>query len=114
MEYHDFLEQNYSLFGRSCKLTGIFVLRGPAHVRGELEGEIIVENDSTLIIEREGLIKGNIKCENLEIHGRFEGIIEARGTLTIHPSAEIYGEMNAKNLIIHPGADLNADVHTLV
>lgn len=109
----NFTDQNFSFLGKGSSLTGRFNLKGPTHLFSYIEGEVKMADDSKLTIEREGKIKGKINCLNIDIHGTFEGIIEAKGKVTIFPSANISGQIIAEQLKIHPGATINFEGHTL-
>ncbi|HAZ11791.1 MAG: hypothetical protein A2X86_07940 [Bdellovibrionales bacterium GWA2_49_15] len=112
MDYIQLREQHFSFLGRGSKYTGVFQLQGPTKISAELEGEIEMGPSDHLTIEILGRVKGNIRCFDLEIFGHFEGIIYARGTIIIHHTAHVSGEINATNVIIKPGAILNTDLHT--
>ena len=106
--------QKFSLFGKGSKIKGTFYLKGVTRLSSNVEGEIIMEDDEDLSIEREGEVKGLIKCFNLNIYGKFEGEVEAKGKITIYPSATFAGKINAGSISIHPGARINMEGHTLL
>lgn len=103
---------NFSFMGKGCVLSGKFSLCGPTHLASHLEGELKMSDASTLIIEPEGSFEGHLHCHDIEIFGRFEGTLVAAGTVTLHSCANIFGEIEAKNLIIHPGATVNIEGRT--
>ncbi|MFZ8932744.1 MAG: bactofilin family protein [Bacteriovoracaceae bacterium] len=105
--------QNFSFLGKGSTLMGKLKLTGPTHLYSSIEGEILMNDDAKLIIERYGKVKGKINCLNLDIHGEFEGVIEAKGIVTVYPSAEVSGQVVAKELKIHSGANINFEGHTL-
>lgn len=106
-------EQNYSVFGRNTSITGEFKFFGPTFIHGSLYGEILVQDASLFTIDIDASVKGNIKCHDVEIFGKFEGILNSTGKVTIHPPATVSGEINTQNLVVYPGATVNADGHTL-
>ena len=106
--------QKFSLFGKGSKIKGSFYLRGLTRLSSSVEGEIVMEDDEDLSIEREGEVNGLIKCYNLNIYGKFEGEVEAKGKVTIYPSATFSGKVNAEAISIHPGARINMEGHTLL
>jgi len=112
MDHLNLHEQNFSFLGQESKVVGLFQFKGPTKISSNLEGEIDMLSEDLLTIEVLGKIKGNIRCHDLEIFGNFEGVIYAKGTIIIHHTASIYGEINATNLIVKPGSQLNADIHT--
>ena len=111
-DYINLKEQDFSFFGGGSRLNGCFHLSGSTHVSSHIEGEIIMENNADLIIEKNGAVTGEVSCNNIEIYGTFEGIIKASGKVTLYPSAEVKGRVEATELRIYPGAVLNMDGHT--
>ena len=111
-DYIDLKEQDFSFFGRGSRLNGLFHLSGSTHVSSLIEGEIIMENNADLIIEKNGAVTGEVTCNNIEIYGNFEGMIKASGKVTLYPSAKVKGRVEATELRIYPGAVLNIDGHT--
>ena len=104
--------QEFTYLGKGSKITGDFHLKGMAYLAAELEGKIFMQANSTLTIERSGSFNGHIECEHIEIFGLFKGTLNARGKVIVHPSAKVDGRINARDLIIYPGADVNMDAQT--
>jgi cytoskeletal protein CcmA (bactofilin family) len=111
-EYIDLRNQDFSFFGKGSKISGVFTLKGATHLAGEIEGELHVEDEAELSIDRSGHLKGTINCHNIEIFGEFEGELNSSGKVTIYPPAIICGVINARDLVVYPGAKLNIDGHT--
>ena len=105
-------DQNFSYLGKGSKVKGEFYLRGVTHILSHLEGDIVMEDQSDVSIEHEGAVKGSIKCNNLEIYGKFEGDLNSVGKVVIYPTASVSGKVQAKSLTVHPGASLNIQGHT--
>ena len=108
----DLKHQDFSFFGKDSKLNGEFCLAGTTHIAAELEGNLYMENNAPLYIDRSGSFKGNIECHDIEVHGQIDGSIKSTGKIVVHPSAHIEGKITSKHLIIFPGANINVDGHT--
>lgn len=80
--------------------TGFF------RIDGKVEGSI--SNPSKIVLGKSGSIVGKLTCENADIEGRFEGILDVSGTLTLKASAHIEGEVVVGKLAVEPGATFNA------
>jgi cytoskeletal protein CcmA (bactofilin family) len=106
------IDQDFSFLGKGTKVKGEFHLSGITHIACQLEGKLFMEKEMDLYIERDGLVKGNIEGHNIEIHGRFEGNILSTGKISIFPPAQISGKINAKHLMVFPGAVLDIEYHT--
>ena len=77
----DIRDHSLSILGKELKLIGDFHLKGEVHVYGELEGTIYFQAPGKLVIEQTGRVKGKINCDQIEIYGQVDGVIEAQGTL---------------------------------
>jgi cytoskeletal protein CcmA (bactofilin family) len=110
----DIREHSLSILGKELKLIGDFHLKGEVHVYGELEGTIYFQPPGKLVIEQTGKIKGKINCDQIEIYGQVDGVIDAQGTLIIRSSGKLNGDFKAKNLSVYPGALLNSEGQTEV
>ncbi len=113
-EVIDLKEQDFSFFGKNSVITGNFNLKSHTHIASIVKGELIVDNKAKLVIEPSGEFKGNIKCHNLYISGRIEGEITAKGCVTFYSSAKFNGKLQAKQIVVYPGAILNMDAETEV
>ena len=110
-DYINLEQQDFSHFGKDSRISGIFKLAGPTMISAHLEGELIMEDNSDICIERDGHFNGKIKCSNIKIFGTFEGGLISTGKVEIFPSACITGEIKAFNLVVYPGAKLNIEGH---
>lgn len=106
-------EKNFSIMGKDSKLQGSFLFNGNTHLQAIVDGEIIMEKDTCLSIDPAAQFTGKITGSKVDIHGQFDGILSATSTITIFPSAVLKGEINGKDIVIYPGATINADIHTL-
>jgi cytoskeletal protein CcmA (bactofilin family) len=112
-DYIEIQNRDYCFIGKKTHLTGEFRFYGITHVYGKLEGNIEMQQESELSIRPDGVVLGAITCHNIDIHGTVEGIIRSTGKVTIFSGAQVYGEINSAQLVIHPGATLDTDAHTL-
>lgn len=109
----DVRDQAFSFFGNTSKLEGKFHLKGRTHICSTIKGEIVMEDQSPLIIEQTGSFDGSLECSDLFIHGILKGEIKSTGTVTISSSATVKGKVKAKNLVIEPGSEVNLEGHTI-
>ena len=106
-------EQNFSLLGKNSQFHGTFQLNGPTRLSGQLNGELVMNGEYYLVIETEGFFEGSIHCHEVEIYGNFKGTLVSPKKVTLYPSAKVSGDIQTKNLIIHPGALVNINGKTL-
>ena len=105
-------EQNFTMIGKNCNLSGNFNFEGATHLAGEIDGEIHIKENSLLTFESTSSVKGKVYCGDLKVYGNVNGEIHSKGLVEIFPTGNISGLINAKNLVVHPGAVLNFDGHT--
>jgi cytoskeletal protein CcmA (bactofilin family) len=105
-------ERDFVFIGKSSKFKGDLFISGPGHINGVLTGNIKVETENKLIVEPTGHIQGSIQGHDVDIYGRVDGDVITTGVLCIFPSAQITGKINARSMIIKPGAKINMIGHT--
>lgn len=105
-------KMDFTFIGQGCKLFGQFVFLGPTFIASSLEGEISMDGTAPLRIEKMGEIKGVIRGHDIDIFGKLEGKIISSGKVTIRSTALIKGEIHCKNLVIHPGANIELEAHS--
>lgn len=104
--------QEFGHIGKNSQITGSLNFYGATYCSGKIHGEVKMLSDAPLIIERDGMIDGDIDCFDLEVYGTILGKIESKGNVTIYSCAKITGDIKATNLIIKAGAEVNIDCQT--
>tara|TARA_B100000925_G_scaffold61507_1_gene41353 strand:+ start:44 stop:424 length:381 start_codon:yes stop_codon:yes gene_type:complete len=90
----------------STRITGEIKSNADFRIDGYLNGSITTSGK--VVIGKEGVIEGNIKCLNADIEGKFNGKIEASEILNLKSTAIIEGEVKISKLIVEAGASFNA------
>ncbi|MBO7509601.1 MAG: polymer-forming cytoskeletal protein [Bacteroidales bacterium] len=85
------------------------VMTSPSDVRldGMYEGDIVCEGK--VVIGDDARFKGNITCEDLDFWGKAEGEFFVKGTLSMHSSCEIKGNIHTRKLYVELGASFNGN-----
>ncbi|MBL7665862.1 MAG: polymer-forming cytoskeletal protein [Bacteriovoracaceae bacterium] len=112
MNFGDFRNLNFSVFGKDSEFKGTFYVSGNVTIAANIEGEIIMQKEGKIILERTGYFKGKIKGHDIEVFGEIDGEIEATGALVVRSSAKISGKMKSARLAIYPGAFINIQGET--
>jgi len=112
-EYLDIRRQNFSYIGFSCAINGDLLVSGETHIMGTVNGNVRVQDKSTLTLSPDGTIKGELHGHHIEIYGKFEGQIFSTGKVSIYPGSQVSGQLEAISFNIHPGAQVEFDAHTL-
>lgn len=61
-----------------------------------------------IVIGPKGSIKGDVKCKNADIEGKFDGVLNVQEILNVKSKASIKGEVICGKLSVQPGADFSA------
>ena len=82
---------------------------GNVRVLGHFVGNITEASDSkaTLVIDKDGVLTGDLHYTNLIVAGTIEGTITVDGKIEVYPSALIRGDIYYKSIDIHPNARVN-------
>ncbi len=108
----DIKKMDFSFLGRGSSFNGIFTLKGTTYLNSQLDGKIIVKDKGHFIVEDEGVLVGTLSGHDVDIFGRFEGILTATGRLIIHSTAHVSGEIIARKLVIRPNSYVNIKAQT--
>ena len=79
---------------------------------GDYTGNIT--SQSRVIIGETAHLKGEIRCENLDVFGSLEGDVFVKDTMTIKSEASFTGHIQSSRLVIELGAKFEGDNHPYV
>ena len=79
---------------------------------GDYTGNIT--SQSRVIIGETAHLKGEIRCENLDVFGNLEGDVFVKDTMTIKSEASFTGHIQSSRLVIELGAKFEGDNHPYV
>ena len=102
-KYLSIVDDGFSVEG-TIEFSGELMIRG--RVGGKVKGDIVT-------IAEEGIVNADMKVSRLTIGGRFEGDAQADEQLVVLPTGRCEGSIQCRNLIVHEGGLLNADVRQL-
>jgi cytoskeletal protein CcmA (bactofilin family) len=105
---------NYQLqftneIGAGSKVLGNLEGNGNMRVAGHFVGNIheAQDSNSTLVIDKDGVLTGDLHYSNLIVAGTIEGSITVDEKMVVYPSAMIQGNIRYKSIDIHPDARVN-------
>jgi cytoskeletal protein CcmA (bactofilin family) len=93
-------DSSTTIISKGAKLKGEFNLTAKLHIEGEIEGNIYSSNQ--ISVGKSGVIKGEIKCEEFILNGKFEGKIEAN-YVEITKEGFLKGDVVTKEFLIEKG-----------
>ena len=76
---------------------------------GDYTGNIT--SQSRVIVGETALLKGEIRCESLDVFGTLEGDVFVKDTMTIKSEATFTGHIQSSRLVIELGAKFEGDNH---
>ena len=88
------------------KITGDIESNESIHFAGVLNGNLT--SNGRLVVGKDGVIKGTIKCVDCDIEGSIEGKIMVENLLSLKSTARIVGEVITNKLAIEAGAHFDA------
>lgn len=100
------------LLGKTNRIVEGTVIKGDIVSQADfrLDGELVGNFHSTgkLVIGPSGSVTGEVICNNADIEGKFNGIIQVAEVLNIKAKASIHGKVTVGKLSVEPGADFSA------
>ncbi len=91
-----------AFLGEDTETEGDLSFNGTARIDGTYKGKISAEGN--LIIGETADIESDIHTRRIVVSGKIRGKIRATEKIEISPSGRVYGDIQAPDLMIHPGA----------
>ena len=91
-----------SHLGAGSRITGELSFPGTVELPGYVKGRV---EASAVVIEETGEVEGELEAASIAIKGRFNGRITG-GTVQLHASARMVGDITYDSLSIDSGAKL--------
>ncbi len=92
-----------TVLAADIRLSGDLSSSGTVEILGEVSGDITAQ---TLIVGAEGLVKGSVSAEAVEVRGTLDGKVSCL-SFTLRSSAVVTAEVNYDILIIESGAQID-------
>ncbi len=86
-------------------------LRSDANIRIEGTFKGTVDTKGKLVVGPNGMIDGEVTCQNAEVEGKIKGKVTVEDLLSLKSSARIDGEIFTSKLSIDPGALFSGSCH---
>ena len=100
------------------------IAAGTVNIGGEIKTQCDIRFDgdytgnitsqSRVIVGETAHLKGEIRCENLDVFGNLEGDVFVKDTMTIKSEACFTGHIQSSRLVIELGAKFEGDNHPYV
>ena len=86
-------------------ITGDIISDSNIRIDGKLKGTVATKG--RLVIGKNGLIEGEVVCNDADIEGELKGTIKANGLLTLKSTSKLEGDILTGKLSIEPGASFS-------
>lgn len=94
-----------TIIGPSVKVEGDFTSKGNVTVEGVVHGSLKTEKDLKVGVGAK--ISASVFANNAFIAGEVKGNVKASGRLELTDTSKIYGDIEAKTIIMSAGALMN-------
>ncbi len=91
-----------NMIGPGTKIVGNIETNGDIRIDGNIEGNII--SKGKVVIGNNGIVKGEIVCNNAEVSGSVNGKMSVSELLSLKVSSKVTGDIRSGKLSIEPGA----------
>lgn len=98
-----------TIIGRGSVIEGSVTVVNSLRVDGRINGNVVTPE--SLVVGKDGEIKGEISVGNAVIGGRVEGKILAKGKVVLEAKAYFRGELRTTKLVIDEGAFFDGSCH---
>ncbi len=95
----------YNALTAGSKIIGTVIADSDIRIDGTLEGEL--QCSGKVVIGEQGLLKGNVVCQNAEIMGKLDGKINVKQSLALRSTSNLKGDVFTQTLIVEPNAIFN-------
>jgi cytoskeletal protein CcmA (bactofilin family) len=94
-------EKIHTTLGKETNFNGVMKFRDSLKIDGKFQGEII--SDGFLYIENDAVIKANIRVGSVIVGGVVHGNIEAKESLEMLATGQVFGNIRTAKLKIADG-----------
>ena len=95
--------------GKSLFLDGELMGKDGLIIHGKINGK--VEVDGAVIVEKNAVVKADIKANNVKISGEVKGDISSTGNVHYMEDCTVTGNTTTSRILIEDGATIKGSVH---
>ncbi len=95
-------EKKHNLITTGTVIKGEITSDSDLRIDGRIDGNLTCKGK--LVLGQEGVIKGEVFCQNAEIMGKIEGKMQVTELLSLKSTAKIQGDIKTSRLAIEPNA----------
>lgn len=96
------MKEMVNTIGAGTVVTGDIQSKGDIRIDGMLNGS--VKTTGKVVLGKEGVVEGNVSCNNADISGELKAKITVSQLLSLKTTAKLKGDIVTNKLSIEPGA----------
>jgi len=93
-----------TLIGAGTRVDGNIHFAGGLRIDGMVKGNVVAEDNGTLVLSAEATIEGEVRVAHAVINGRVVGPIHGTESIELQAKANVSGDVHYKTLEVHLGA----------
>lgn len=102
------VSNEHTLIAKGSTITGDIQFGGVLHIQGNVVGHVTVSGDKgQLIIDRSGIVEGEIRVPHIVINGQVVGDVHATEKLELAENARVEGNVTYETIEMMAGAQVN-------
>lgn len=98
-----------TVIASGCTLKGELATDGDVRVNGNVEGQVF--SKGKVFVAENSLLKGDIRCSEVDLHGSVDGNVTADDMLLLKSTSCVIGDIYTRKLQVELGAQLNGACH---
>ncbi len=87
-----------TILGKGASFNGKLKIEGGLRVDGEFEGTL--EATGTVVVGKDGFLKGEVKTKDAVVGGKLTGSLTAQQKIELQTGAHVEGDLRCKGIVI--------------
>lgn len=98
-----------SIIGPGMKVVGDCTSDGTIRVEGRVEGS--VKAAKSVVVGKDGMVKGDIVTQDAIIAGRVNGSVSAESRIELQASCRVQGDIRSRRVKLDEGGQVDGQLH---
>lgn len=98
-----------SIIGPGMKVVGDCTSDGTIRVEGRVEGS--VKAAKSVVVGKDGMVKGDIVTQDAIIAGRVNGSVSAESRIELQASCRVQGDIRSRRVKLEEGGQVDGQLH---
>jgi cytoskeletal protein CcmA (bactofilin family) len=103
------LSEVVSIIGPGMHIVGDCTSDGVVRIEGRVEG--LIRAAKSVVVGKDGLVKGDIETQDLIIAGRVAGTITAQSRVELQASCHVEGDIRSRRVKLEEGGRVEGRLH---